>query len=62
MSTYNSMNEFYEDHYEDQESFDADNEQKGEGMEILKKRVVVHERGAQKKIVETIFDARQDLL
>jgi len=57
VSTYNSMNEFYEDHYEDQESFDADNEQKGEGMEILKKRVVVHERGAQKKIVETIFDA-----
>ena len=56
MSTYNSMNEFYEDHYEDQESFDADNKQ-GEGMEMLKKRVVVHERGASKKLVETMFYA-----
>ena len=54
------MNDYYDDYhhpYEDQESFDADNEQKGEGMEILKKRVVVHERGEQKKLVETIFDA-----
>ena len=45
------------DYYDDQESFYADNEQKGEGMEILKKKVVVHERGSHKKLRETVFDA-----